>query len=78
MQRRNNIFELVTVAPIHDVNQLCGTIDSFDEETEGTRLRLRGKLRNGGFVLYNIIIIEFQVCIQHISQVKCYTWRIGI
>jgi hypothetical protein len=45
MQRRNNIFELVTVAPIHDVNQLCGTIDSFDEETEGTRLRLRGPLK---------------------------------
>jgi hypothetical protein len=43
MQRRNNIFELVTVAPIHDVNQYFGEIDSIDEkEAEGTRLRLRG------------------------------------
>jgi hypothetical protein len=43
MQRRNNIFELVTVAPIHDVNQFF-EVDSVDDKEgeEGTRLRLRG------------------------------------
>ncbi len=52
MQRRNNIFELVTVAPIFDVNQCFGAVDNFDEEAEGTRLRLRGN----GKLVFNIML----------------------
>ena len=38
MQRRNNIFELVTVAPIQDDSHYFGS----NEEAEGTRLHIRG------------------------------------
>lgn len=48
MQRRNNIFELVTIAPIQSNPNLVDTarlrMDNLDwnEATEGIRIRLRG------------------------------------
>ncbi|OXA43799.1 Soluble guanylate cyclase 88E [Folsomia candida] len=50
MQRRNNIFELVTIAPIQSNPNLVDTarlrMDNLDwnEATEGIRIRLRGQM----------------------------------
>jgi len=47
MQRRNNTFEMVTVAPIQDGNLCDLGLDRSDNglgESDGTRLRLRGSI----------------------------------
>ncbi|XP_035714536.1 soluble guanylate cyclase 88E isoform X1 [Folsomia candida] len=44
LERRNNIFELITVAPIKDDEALTGSFDNDSEDETGTSLRLRGQM----------------------------------